>query len=186
MTWLLYRHRDYNNTSLYLRANKASFYGKNTDGEDFQPIVENFDMAVDVAEVRIDFPEKVSPRYVKFTFENWNTSGGNTIQVSEFNLGNTIWPVETGMYPPVWSGPTGLQVNVYPNPVEAGQPFYIRSDGDLPDAKVSIFTLMGREIRRATPLTSDHPVEQTINRKGIYFIEVRHGAEGYVFKLIVK
>lgn len=92
MTYLLYRHRDYNNTTAGLRATDGSFYGKIMESDAWTPIAENFDIATNVTEQRIEFPAKISYRYVKFVVNAWDTSSGNTVQVSEFNLGNTVLP----------------------------------------------------------------------------------------------
>jgi chondroitin AC lyase len=181
MTYLLYRHRDYNNTSEWLRANKASFYGKNNEEEDFRPIIENFDMATNVTDVRIDFPEKVSFRYVKFVFEGWDTSSGSTIQVSEFNLGNILPPDESqGVYLPENIN----RISIYPNPVKAKHPFMVKTAGDLSGAVLSIYTLAGIKLYEVK--TGDKPVELSIDRQGIYFIQVKQAGKKSVSKIIVQ
>jgi chondroitin AC lyase len=181
MTWLLYRHRDYNNTYSYLRASKASFYGKNAEGEDFQPIVENFAIATDVTEVRIDFPEKVSYRYVMFVFEEWDTSNGSTIQVSEFNLGNTLLPDNetVGLKPLSIRQP----ISIYPNPVKAGQAFTIRLDDDSAGAFIRIYTLQGAKFSEKK--AAGNSVEQTIDRPGIYLLEINTNKKKLCSKIIV-
>jgi hypothetical protein len=87
MSYMYYRHRDYNDTNARLRASKGSLYGKNAETDEYQPIIENFAIATNVSEVQINFPSTVSYRFVKMVLKEWDTSAGNTIQVSEFNLG---------------------------------------------------------------------------------------------------
>ncbi|MFV0391335.1 MAG: glycoside hydrolase family 88 protein [Paludibacteraceae bacterium] len=177
MTHIRYRHRDYNNSTSYLRAYEGSFYGKNTETETYTPIIENFNISVADADVRVNLPEKVSYRYVKFVFEDWNILGGNTIQVSEFYLGNdqttNVKPVET----------KNLWVDIYPNPAKAGQPFYIRLNTGFSDSEVIIYTMMGVKIGESKRKTDRF--EQLIERGGVYLVVVKSGTERYVNKIVV-
>ncbi|MDR1808841.1 MAG: polysaccharide lyase beta-sandwich domain-containing protein, partial [Prevotella sp.] len=154
MTYLIYRHRDYSNTTTALRASKGSFYGKNDEADEFQPIVENFDIATGVAEVRIDFPQKVSYRYVKFVYEAWDEASGYTIQVSEFNLGNTeLLGSGVGSHPFV---PDNTRLSIFPNPA-TDDVFYIAG---LPAGTlVEVYSLNG-----TLALTANNP---TINISGL-------------------
>ena len=40
-----------------------------------------------ISSVTVDLPENVSYRYFKLTYDGWSNSG-NTIQISDFNIGN--------------------------------------------------------------------------------------------------
>ncbi|MGL5920805.1 MAG: discoidin domain-containing protein, partial [Bacteroidales bacterium] len=81
------RHRT-SNTSANLRVTKVSAYGS-TDGENFTELLKDAPVATAAAigEVTILLSEKVNYRYFKLQYTGWNNSG-NTIQVSEFNIGN--------------------------------------------------------------------------------------------------
>lgn len=76
------------NTSENIRVKKVSLWGSN-DGENFIEIVKDIAIAVDksISEVTVDLPGSVTYQYVKMTYNAW-ASGGNTMQISEFNLGN--------------------------------------------------------------------------------------------------
>jgi chondroitin AC lyase len=182
MSYLVYRHRDYSNTSTLLRASKGSFYGSDTGADDtWQPVIENFAMATDATEVRIDFPQKASCRYVKFVFEAWDTSSGSTIQISEFNLGNTVAPAITGIPLPIETNIP--QPSVYPNPVKAGQPFTIRLHGDPSHAEIRIYTLSGVKVFESK--TKGDLIEPTLAKPGIYLIAVRKNKTNSLLKLVV-
>lgn len=182
MTYLVYRHRDYNNTSSFLRITKASFYGKNNEGDAFQPIIENFAVDVNSTENRIDFPEKVSYRYVKFVMQTWDTANGSTIQTSEFNLGNTLQPddLETGV--PV-VGESKNDLMLYPNPVKAGQPFYLQSNKNFAGSTISVYTLSGVKVSEIEAKSSQ--VGLTLDKQGVYLVEVKNGDKIFVFKNVV-
>ncbi len=81
------RHRT-NNTSANLRVTKVSAYGSN-DGETFTELLKQASVptAASISEVIIDLPSQVTYRYFKLTYDGWSNSG-NTIQMSDFNLGN--------------------------------------------------------------------------------------------------
>ena len=93
MSCLLYRHRTQGNTLATLRATQASFYGKNEENASWEPIIEHFAINTEVDEVQVDFPAKATCRYVRLVFEGWDAAGGNTMQVSEFNIG-TLLPAD--------------------------------------------------------------------------------------------
>ena len=182
MTYLLYRHRDYSNTTSYLRATKASFYGKNDEADNYQPIAEHFVMATDVAEVRIDFPEKVSFRYVKFVFEEWDTANGSTIQTSEFNLGNTLTSgTSTGLKQT--PGAVASPVRIYPNPVKAGQPFTVYLGDELANSEVRIYSVSGTKWLERKMTGSF--IEPVIHRQGLYIIEVKKDEKRYISKIVI-
>ncbi|MFV0341239.1 MAG: polysaccharide lyase beta-sandwich domain-containing protein, partial [Parachlamydiaceae bacterium] len=183
MTYILYRHRDYNNTLTSLRASKGSFYGKNSDAEGYQPIMENFDMATDVSEVRIDFPAKVSYRYVKFVMEAWDTASGSTIQVSEFNIGNLKQTDTSTDIGNAVSENDNLPVILYPNPVKVGQPFYLQSNKNLDGSTISVYTLSGIKVREIEAKSSQ--VGLTLDKQGLYFVEVKKDKKILVQKTVV-
>lgn len=185
MTFLLYRHRDFNNTSSYLRASKGSFYGKNNESDAFQPILENFNLPTDVTEVRIDLPSKVAYRFVKFVIEAWDTSSGSTIQLSEFNLGTKI------EYPDLTNGITHHQFDsnslfssIYPNPAKAGKTVKIKCpDTDSNDYKLFIHTLSGVKIQEKN--INSLSGEFIIYQPGLYILELKNNIMSSKSKLIV-
>jgi chondroitin AC lyase len=180
IAYLIYRHRDYSNTSEWLRANKASFYGKNSEQEDFRPIVENFDIATDETDVWVDFPATAC-RYVKFVFEGWNTSSGSTIQVSEFNLGTLLLPDDSqGIFP----HGNRSRISVHPNPVKSGQPFTINTaDNRSDNMLIGIYTLSGVQLHETT--TGNRSARLCIDRPGIYLVKVKQAESVSVSKLMV-
>lgn len=182
MSYLLYRHRDYNNSTTFLRASKASFYGKNSDEESFQPIIENFGLSTSQTEVRVNFPTKVSYRYLKFMMEGWDTTNGNTIQTSEFNIGNKVLiDSSSGNINKTF---TQNSVKVFPNPINAGKPFYIHFDNDFTDASVAVYTLAGVKISECK--ARGNAVELKIDKQGVYIIEVKKNSKLAVLKAIIK
>jgi hypothetical protein len=73
-------------------------------------------------------------------------------------------------------------ISIYPNPIKAGQPFVIRSNGKHPDAVVTIYAISGAKLseQKINDFT-----EQTIDRPGMYLIEVKQNNKKYVMKFIV-
>ena len=82
------RHRTYQNTTANLRVTKVSVYGSN-DGENYTEVIKEAPIATaaTISSVTVDLPENVSYRYFKLTYDGWSNSG-NTIQISDFNIGN--------------------------------------------------------------------------------------------------
>ena len=72
---------------------------------------------------------------------------------------------------------------IYPNPT-TGQ-FIIKSH-DLNDAKVSVYTMTGKEIYHNTIDNDTYMVNLTDVRKGVYFVKIISENKSYVTKLIVK
>lgn len=85
----------------YLRVDQATFYGSN-DGVDFEKIIPdtalggaaNTDGQVNtnpgdetVLNVHIPFGQTVGYRYLKMTYDSWNTGSGGMMQIAEFNVG---------------------------------------------------------------------------------------------------
>ncbi len=183
ITYLLYRHRDYNNATTMLRASKGSFYGKNAEGEEFVAIIEDFAIATDVTEIRIDFPEKVAYRYVKFVIKEWYTASGSTIQVSEFNLGNTELPDDIGTGLPL-NQTSGGEISLYPNPVKVGESLHIRLSDDFSDASLTVYSLAGTKI--AECLAKGNIAELTVNKQGIYIVEAKKNNKTIQIRTIVR
>jgi hypothetical protein len=174
-----YAHRSYNNTSELIRARQISIYGSsdNSDDRRYTPIVEHYaiDPIKNVNELIVDFAP-VSYRYLKVVIEDWNRESGSTIQIEEFNAGTrtqaSLKPVENQ-----------LQASIYPNPVKAGQPFYVRAAAGLSGAIVNIYSISGaKHSERKINATF---VEQRIDDKGIYILEVKNDAERQVMKIVV-
>lgn len=182
MTYLLYRHRDYNNSTTPLRASRASFYGKNSEEESFQPVFENFELSTSETEIRIDLPEKVSYRYMKFVMEGWDTSSGSTIQTSEFNVGNKVLiDLETSI---LTQRATQNSVRVFPNPVIAGESFNIQLNENFKNAKIGIYTTTG--IRISEKEAIDKNLQMSLSQPGIFFIRILKNQQSYTLKIIVR
>lgn len=130
MEYFVYRHRDYNNITTGLRANRISFYGRNNEADEFIPVLENIVLDTSVAENKIQLPNKVSFRYIKVAITDYDKTNSSTIQVSDFNIGK-----KTLMDIPESGDPTGIietkadnnnfAVSVYPNPVKQGELVHI-------------------------------------------------------------
>lgn len=82
------RHRT-TNTSANLRVTKASVYGSN-DNETFEELLKDAPVATNVGEVTVALPKVCNYRYFKLVVAGWNT-GGNTIQISDFNIGKMTY-----------------------------------------------------------------------------------------------
>jgi hypothetical protein len=109
ITCFRYLHRT-SNTLEYLRARKVSLYGKNSEAEEFAPIVENVALTVTLDEERIDFPP-ATYRYVQLRYIEWNTTSGGTIQVAEFDLGPERDTVLSPVAPPAGGADTTATVD---------------------------------------------------------------------------
>lgn len=75
-------------TSVTLRVQKISFYGSN-DGVTFEPILEGIDLDYLDSysyENQGDLPVSTY-RYLKMTYDEWNTVTSNSMQLSDFKLG---------------------------------------------------------------------------------------------------
>jgi hypothetical protein len=177
-----YQHRSTGNTEERLRARKLSFYGKNAEAEDFQPIVENvvINYTGNKDIIMTEFPE-VSFRYVRMDIKDWDKELGSTIQVSEFDLGITRSEPGLGIRNTPEKKPA---LNVYPNPVTPGQPFYVQTEPEYTGAKLAIYSLTGQKVWEQTAL---HPVtEVTISAPaGIYFLQIVKGNDRMTTKLLV-
>jgi hypothetical protein len=176
-----YQHRT-GNTSEWLRARKLSLYGQNEYGTAFQPIVEN--VTINPTEnkdvITIEFPD-VSFRYVRMDITDWSTEGGNTIQISEFDLGTTRPEWGTG----VSAVTAGKQTwNVYPNHLASGQPFYVRTGDEGKDAVLTVFSVTGAKIGEQTI----HKTTETVHLSvppGIYLLQIAKGTNRTTTKLLV-
>jgi hypothetical protein len=196
-----YAHRT-GNTEAMLRARRVSLYGKNAEGEEFTPIIENVALTVSRDEERVDFPP-VACRYVKLVYNDWDTVNGSTIQVAEFNLGpgETVTPpIDTTVTPPdipidttpepptgIWDASGDAQqgsCTIYPNPVRVGQPFHI-SWGEQQGSAVTItvYDMMGRKIRERVATST--PATEVIHTQGIFFISIELPSGKRVIKVNV-
>ncbi len=180
MTYLLYRHRDFNNTSSSLRASKASFYGKDAELDEYQSVVTNFNIPTDATEIRIDLPNKVKYRYVKFLIEAWDAVTSNTIQVSEFNIGTNQF---VGVPTEIERKDLQQKASLSPCPAKAGEPLFVRLNDELRDAVLSVFSLSG--VRVASAKAVGTVAELTLSNKGVYFIDVRKNGISTLLKTIV-
>jgi len=79
--------------------------------------------------------------------------------------------------------PVQPQVNIYPNPVKAGQPFNINLGDGFSDAVVNIYSALGEKLSEKK--ISNGFGEQTIYKPGMYIIEVKKNEYKRVFKFIV-
>ncbi|MGV8091073.1 MAG: DUF4998 domain-containing protein [Mangrovibacterium sp.] len=80
-------HRDISplSSATPLRAQKYSFYGSN-DGNNFEAIQIGVTIDVNQLEITQDLP-KSAFRYLKVTYDQWNTATSSAMQIAEFNLG---------------------------------------------------------------------------------------------------
>lgn len=86
VNYLRLRHRT-GNTSANLRVSRLAVYGSN-DNVNYKEIVKEANVATDadVVTAVIEFPQKANYRYLKVRMLGWNSSG-NTIQISDVNVG---------------------------------------------------------------------------------------------------
>ncbi|GHV30160.1 hypothetical protein FACS1894177_02270 [Bacteroidia bacterium] len=103
-----------------------------------------------------------------------------TVNVTNHLDVNISAKIKTGLKLP--AGESGI--SVYPNPVKAGQPFYILSDNGLSDAVVNVYTLSG--VKLSERKMGDKPSELSIDKPGTYFIEVKQAKKESVSKIIVR
>jgi hypothetical protein len=89
------------------------------------------------------------------------------------------------------NAPTGVvqpslnpSVSVYPNPVKAGQLFFIKVENELSDATVSIYTISGVKISERN--VKGNLIEQTIDQPGIYIVEITNDTEKQLVKVAIK
>ena len=160
MSFLVYRHRVSGNTGANLRVNKASFLGKDNEEDEFIPILTSVDVPTNIDEVKIDFPEKETYQYIRFQYEGWTVGSGNTMQVSEFNVGNTVMlNIEESEYTPntnVDIIPASQEyLSVYPNPLRKGDILSIKTSLDSKNITIEIFDVLGRQVKFGKQLTID-------------------------------
>jgi hypothetical protein len=75
------------------------------------------------------------------------------------------------------------KVRVYPNPVKAGQPFYINPDSELSGSTIRIYTISGVKISEQN-INGDFAI-LNIDKPGIYLIEIIKYFKKYMSKIIV-
>ncbi len=157
INFFIYRHRTYNNTSEYLRVNNVSFWGKNTDEEEFESILENIPIAMDVNEIKVELPTKMNYRYVRLSINDWYRPSGSTIQIAEFNLGKKVLIDIPETIPPV----TGIEkettkdtksaVLVHPNPVKQGETINLITQTNK-SYEIEIRDILGKTVKRTNKL----------------------------------
>lgn len=172
MEYIIYRHRDYNNITAGLRAKSISFYGKNSETDEFTPVLENRILDVSVAENKIPLPEKVSYRYIKVAITDYDKTTSSTIQVSDFNIGKkTLVEIPESGDPTsvkeVKANNSEFSVSVYPNPVRQGEQVHIITS----DARNIVFELY--DTTGSVRTQGNIPTINTNNlSKGIYILHV--------------
>ena len=161
IAFFIYRHRTYNNTQASLRASKVSFYGKNAEGDDFTPIIQDQAIATDVAEVQVELPQQVNYRYVKLEMTEWDKTTSNTIQVSEFYIGYLEgMPTSDEV---VKSKENSMQLSLYPNPVKKGELLSLNTTASL---DIEVFDLSGKICFK----TQEPTVDTKQLSKGMYIL----------------
>jgi hypothetical protein len=198
ISYFRYAHRTGINEAT-LRVKKVSLYGKNDSAGEFIPIVEDVAFEVSRDEERIDFPP-ATYRYVQLRYNDWDKSGGNTVQVAEFDLGPAPDDDDDPVTPPADSSATGQPSAIwgsaateeapyilYPNPVKRGRPFCISSkslDKKVErNTTVRIYDATGKKIREKVTFAT--PIVDVLYTAGIFFVSVESSLGRKVFKLMV-
>lgn len=75
------------NTNSFLRPQELSFYGSN-DGENFVAIKEKNTLDVTQKTANIKLESAVEYRYLKMTYEKWDTKSGSSMQIAELSVEN--------------------------------------------------------------------------------------------------
>lgn len=75
------------NHSNFLKAQKVSFYGSN-DNKTFTPIKEGTQLDITKNNVTVELGKTAKCRYLKMTYDAWDTAQGSTMQFSELGLMN--------------------------------------------------------------------------------------------------
>jgi hypothetical protein len=197
ISYFRYAHRTGINEAT-LRVKNVSLYGKNDSAGEFTPIVEDVAFEVSRDEERIDFAP-ATYRYVQLRYNDWDRSGGNTVQVAEFDLGPA--PDDDPVTPPVDTSdtdteqPNGIWGSaateeapyiLYPNPVRAGSPFCINAesfDKKVERNTIRIYDASGKKIRERVAFAT--PIVDVLYTAGIFFVSVESSLGRKVFKLMV-
>ncbi|MBA6154638.1 polysaccharide lyase family 8 super-sandwich domain-containing protein [Gelidibacter maritimus] len=166
ISFFVYRHRTDNSLSI-LRASSVSFYGSDSEDGPFDPIIEDVAIATDVPEVKVSFPE-VSYRYIKLVITGWDVNSGNTIQVSEFNVGN-LDNTTLGLEDlPVNASPSEFSVFVYPNPVNSGNHLNFKMSRFSDDVVFEVYDILGTCHQKAKGTV----INTAELSSGLYFLKV--------------
>jgi hypothetical protein len=177
-----YQHRTSGNLEEMLRARKLSFYGKNSETDEFQPIKEN--VVINYSEnkdvIQVEFPE-VSCRYVRVDINEWNVASGNTVQVAEFDLG-IIRPEMDTKVQHLQANPE--KCDVYPNPIVSGHPFFVRTDDEWTDANLSIYTASGQKVWKQRLVDPTNEINLSVP-EGFYFLQIEKDVRRTTSKLLV-
>ncbi|MGL4333101.1 MAG: polysaccharide lyase family 8 super-sandwich domain-containing protein, partial [Bacteroidales bacterium] len=187
--YFIYRHRDYNNTLEYLRAQNISLYGKNIDSDEYQPIIENKSILTSVSENKVELAGKQICRYLKLTINEWDKASGSTIQVADFNIGNKVIldipetgePTSTDK---IEADKSMQNILLIPNQVRKGEKISIRSDLDNQSMIYDVYDLSGLRRKSGTGTQLD----TNDLHSGIYLIQVKDISQGItgVAKFIVR
>ncbi|MDR0428049.1 MAG: DNRLRE domain-containing protein [Dysgonamonadaceae bacterium] len=179
----VYRHRTANNTNALLRAERLSFYGKNNESDEFELILADVVIPTDsrTSEVEIELPDTERYRYVKVEITRWDTSGGSTVQVSDFRIGRRASVDPTGLNET--NHPASKPLTVFPNPVSRGGIVTVKVPSDAPFT-VEVKDMQGRIIE----LSDTGQINTRSFSPGIYVVSVRtiDGELTAAGKLIVK
>lgn len=167
ISFFKYRHRTYNNTTEPLRAKNITFEGKNNIEDNFVTLLNNIEIPTNIDEVKINLSENVSYRYVRLIITNWDNMTGNTIQVSDFNLGffgmTNFDDINTNA-----TFDFSTKFALYPNPIKKGDIIKINLQGFEKDFIVSVYSTQGRLLK------SDSAMELDSNNfdKGMYILKI--------------
>lgn len=110
-------------------------------------------------------------KYQHPDYQGEGTASGNTMQIAEFGLG--------------LSGGTGVeQVAVSGVSIaKSGKTLFIRLNDEFAGASVSIYSLVGLKLSETKAKTN--LVEQTIDRRGIYVIQVKKNDKIFASKVVL-
>ena len=164
--FFIYRHRTLSNTSSLLRANKLSIYGNNDGSDSFEEIITDAVIPTDANTSEVKLTPQTIPnyRYIKVEITAWNTSGGNTIQLSDFKVGeypNSGTRIED-MYVLKKE-----QILIYPNPVQQGEVVKVETLSDEPFI-LEIKDALGRTIEKS----SVEYINTSSLNSGIYIVSI--------------
>lgn len=177
-----YQHRNSGNQEEMLRARKLSFYGKNSEADEFRPIREN--IVINYSEnkdvIQVEFPE-VSCRYVRVDINEWNESGGNTVQVAEFDLGIIRPEMNTNVQQP---RENAEKCDVYPNPIVSGHPFFVRAGDGWTGANLNIYTASGQNVWKQRLVDTMNEINLSVP-EGFYFLQIEKDVRRTTSKLLV-
>ncbi len=174
----IYRHRTFNNNASPLRAKKVSIFGKVNEVDEYCLIQRDVVIPTDIAEVKVLFDNPVFYRFVNFVIEDWDNSSGNTIQLSEFNLG--LFGMSE--FEDITTDSDELcldlsKVRVGPNPVRKGQLITVLHS--FPSKiKCEVFSINGNLKSK----TIGNKIDSSCLEPGVYLLRVSDSSNKIVFK----